>query len=77
MARAIPKLLTIKDVAEYLELKDTQLVYELIEMNKLKAIKISDEYYVVQRRELERFIKENKHDTAEPENEYIEEKDEQ
>ena len=53
MARAIPKLLTIKDVAEYLELKDTQLVYELIEMNKLKAIKISDEYYVVQRKELE------------------------
>ncbi len=64
MRSTIPNLLTINEVAEYLGLKDVQLAYELIEMNKLKAIKISDEYYVVQRKELEHFIKENKLDTA-------------
>ncbi len=64
MRLTIPNLLTINEVAECLGHKDVQSAYELIEMNKLKAIKISDEYYVVQRRELERFIKKNKLDTA-------------
>jgi len=77
MRLTVPNLLTIYEVAEYLGLKDVQLAYELIDRNTLKAIKISDEYYVVQRKELERFIKENKLDTAEPESECIEEKDEQ
>jgi len=76
MRSSIPNLLTINEVAEHLGLKDVQLAYELIKMNKLKAIKISDKNYVVQRKELERFIKENKLDTAEPESECIEEKDE-
>ena len=69
MRLTIPNLLTINEVAECLGHKDVQSAYELIDRNKLKSIKISDEYYVVQRKELERFIKENKLDSSDSENE--------
>jgi len=42
MRITVPNLFTINEVSEYSGLKDVQLVYELIDKNKLKAIKITD-----------------------------------